>query len=151
MLLQRRGEFRSERNVSSLFGMIARHNRNMCEYTFSYKENPLLGASAPDFLQFLDSAVQHRPISDSLVLNGLQVSIESLQSHLEMETGRAAVPPVTAILSSIDCENPGQTSLHFQYLSAAAHTRRRDCNFLRNLCGLKNYLRATTLVCPEEG
>lgn len=62
VLLQSRGEFRSERNVSSLFGMIARHNRNMCEYTFSYKENPLLGASAPDFLQFLDSAVQRTHI-----------------------------------------------------------------------------------------
>ena len=54
--------------------------------------------------------------------------------------GCRAVPPVTAILSSTDCENPGQPSLHFQYLSAAAHTRRRDCKwgqpFVSNCSGL---------------
>jgi hypothetical protein len=54
--------------------------------------------------------------------------------------GCRAVPPVTAILSSTDCENPGQPSLHFQYLSAAAHTRRRDCKwgqpFVSNYSGL---------------
>lgn len=33
-----------------------RHNRNMCEYTFSYKENPLLGAGA---LQMCFKCINH--------------------------------------------------------------------------------------------